>query len=251
MSFGVFLFFADNIRFKNSLPIKIRNVLTFEESIVVELNFGRIFYIFTVIYRSPAFSYPSPEFLDRLSNFFNLCSNIKNENPHASFFTGDFNGHSQFWWSDGDTTPKGRENENPLSSLTLSNSFLNQQILSRTETPCINLMITGQPNLVLDRGTRASLDSFWHHQITYCKVSFNIPPPPPLERKIWHYHRANTTLLKRSMCSFIDFSTLILTKILIGKLKHLPIFFLDIMKILSQMRLKELFLVIHPGYRNP
>ena len=62
--------------------------------------------------------------------------------------------------------------------------------------------MTDQPNRVLDSRTRAALDSFCHHQITYCTVNFNIPPPPPFERRIWHYHRADTTLLKRSMCSF-------------------------------------------------
>ena len=71
-----------------------------------------------MIYRSPAFNHTSPEFLDLLSNFTNLYSNIKNENPYASFFTGDFNGHSQFWWPDGDTTAEGRKIENLLSSLT-------------------------------------------------------------------------------------------------------------------------------------
>ena len=42
-----------------------------------------------------------------LSNFENLYSKIKTENPFAIFFTGDFNAHSQLWWSDGDTTPEG------------------------------------------------------------------------------------------------------------------------------------------------
>ena len=66
-------------------------------------------------------------------------------------------------------------------------------------TSCIDLVITDQPNLVLDCGTRASLDSFCHHVITYCKVNFNIPLPPPFERKIWYYDRANIPLLERSM----------------------------------------------------
>ena len=106
--------------FKNSLPIKIRNDLSFEESIVVELNFGRKKIFFTVLYKSPAFNHASPEFLDFLSNVTTLYSKMKNGNPYASFFTGDFNGHSQFWWPDGDTTAEGREIENLLSSLSLS-----------------------------------------------------------------------------------------------------------------------------------
>ena len=102
---------------KNSLPIKIRDDLSFEELIVVELKFGRKKFFFTVLYRSPAFNHTSPEFLDFLSNFTNLYSKIKNENPYASFFTEDFNRHSQLWWPDGDTTAEGREIENLLSYL--------------------------------------------------------------------------------------------------------------------------------------
>ena len=55
---------------------------------------------------------------------------------------------------------------------------------------------------ILNSGTRDSLDSFCHHKITYCKVNFNIPPPPPFERKLWHYDRASTHLLRRSMAIF-------------------------------------------------
>ena len=67
---------------------------------------------------------------------------------------------------------------------------------SNTNPSCIDLVTTDQPNLVLDCGTRASLDSFCHREITYCKVNFNIPPPPPYKRKIWHYDRTNIPLLK-------------------------------------------------------
>ena len=67
---------------------------------------------------------------------------------------------------------------------------------------CIDLIVTDQPNLILDSGTRASLDPFCHHQIIYCKVNFRIPPPKPYERKIWHFNRANTAAIKRSIISF-------------------------------------------------
>ena len=39
---------------KNSLPVVIRNDLSFEESIVAELKFGRKKIFFTILYRSPA-----------------------------------------------------------------------------------------------------------------------------------------------------------------------------------------------------
>ena len=123
--------------------------------------------------------------------------------PYASFFTGDFNGHSQFWWPDGDTTSKGREIENLINSLNLSQLISEPINFQPNKNPsCIDLVITDQPNLILDCGTRAALDSFRHHRVTYCKVNFNIPPLPPFERKIRHYDRANIPLHKRSMFKF-------------------------------------------------
>ena len=177
----------------------IRNDLSFDESIVIKLNFGRKKCFFTVLYRSPAFIHTSPEFKVFLSNFINLYSKIKNENPYASFFTGDFYGLSQFRWPDGDTISEGREIEN----LNLSQLISEPTNFEANKNPsCIVLVITDQSNLVIDCATHASLDSFFHHEITYCKINFNLPPSPPFERKIWHYDRANIPHLKRSMFKF-------------------------------------------------
>ena len=123
--------------------------------------------------------------MDFLSNFTNLNNKIKNEKRYASFFTGDCNGHSQLWCPDGDTTVEGSEIENFISSLGLSQltseptNFEPNKRLS-----CIEVAITDQPNLVLDSGTRASLDSLCHHQITYCKENFNIYHHHLLKEKV-------------------------------------------------------------------
>ena len=74
-----------------------RNDLSFTESIVVELKFGRKKIFFTVLYRSPASSYNSATFQLFLANFEELHAKMKAENPFAMFFTGDFNAHSQSW----------------------------------------------------------------------------------------------------------------------------------------------------------
>ena len=94
--------------YKNTLPVKVRNDLSFDETIVLELKFGRKKMFFTVLYRSPAHNSGSPQFDNFLLNFRNLYETIKNENPYTMFFTGDFNGHSRFWWNKGDTNPEGR-----------------------------------------------------------------------------------------------------------------------------------------------
>ena len=104
---------------------------------------------------------------------------------------------TEFWWPDGDTTPEGTEFEELFTLLSIS------QIISEPANfephknqSCIDLTITDQPNLILDSGTRPSLDPFCHHQKVYVKINFRIPPPP-FERKIWHFNSANSALLKR------------------------------------------------------
>ena len=84
--------------YKNSSPLLVRNDLGFSEALVVELNFGRKIFFFTVLYRSPSNSIGSPEFEAFLQNFNDLYTKIQSENPYAMFFTGDCNGHSQSWW---------------------------------------------------------------------------------------------------------------------------------------------------------
>ena len=155
--------------FKNSLPVIIRNDLSFDESIVIELKFGLKKIFFTVLYRSPAFNHTSVKF--------HLHLKIQGEKPFVTFFTGDFNAHSQII--------SEQTNFEPNKKLT-----------------CIDLIATDQPNIILDCGTRASLDTYCHHQIVYCKINLRIPPPPPFERRIWHFNRANTAAIKRSMNSF-------------------------------------------------
>ena len=189
--------------YKNSLPINIRRDLSFEESIVVELKFGRKKIFLTVLYCSPSFNHTSPEFQAFLLNFQILYSKIKAENPFAMFFAGDFNAKSHFWWPNGDETLEGREIEAMLTSLGLSQVIAEQTNFDPGKKPsCIDHIVTDQPNIILGSGTRSSLDPLCHHQIIYCKVNFRIPPPSPFERKSWHFNRANTAAIKRSMTNF-------------------------------------------------
>ena len=189
--------------YKNSLPVTVRNDLSFNESIVIELNFGRKKLFFTVLYRSPSFNHTSPEFQTFLLNFENLYSSIKAENPLAMFFTGDFNAHSQLWWPGGDTTHEGTTIDELFTKLGLSQIISEPTNFEPHKNPsCVDLLVTDQPNIILDSGTRSSLDSYCHHQIIHCKVNFRIPPPLPFERKIWHYNRADSAAIKRSIANF-------------------------------------------------
>ena len=119
------------------------------------------------------------------------------------FITGHFNGHSQLRWPLGDTTPEGSSIDEITSLLGLSQLLKDPTNFEPNKKPsCIDFIFTDQPNLVLESGTRSSLDSFCHHQITYCRFNFKIPPPPPFKRKIWLYDNANVTMIKRSISNF-------------------------------------------------
>ena len=125
------------------------------------------------------------------------------ENPLAMFFTGDFNAHSQLWWPSGDTTHKGTEIDELFTKLGLFQIISEPTNFEPNKNPSyIDLLVTDQPNIILDSGTRASLDSYCHHQIIHCKVNFKIPPPLPFESKIWHYNRADSASIKRSITNF-------------------------------------------------
>ena len=87
-----------------------REDLSFDESIVIELKFGRKEIFVSVLCRIHSHKHGSTELHDFLTNDRNLYSKIESENPHAPFFTGDFNGHSESWWRpNGDTNAEGRK----------------------------------------------------------------------------------------------------------------------------------------------
>ena len=145
-------------------------------------------YFFTLLYRSLSFKHSSIEFNNFISNFNALHTKIQAENPYASFYTGDFNGHSQFWWPDGGNTSEGKEIEEMFSFLNMTQVISEPTNFTPGRKPsCIDLIVTDQHN---------------HHQITYSKVNFKIPSPLPIERKMWHYNRANSNAIKRSMENF-------------------------------------------------
>ena len=64
--------------------------LSFDESLVAELKLRNKKVFFTILYRSPSFNHNSIEFETFLDNFQTLSTNIKAENPYASFYTCAF-----------------------------------------------------------------------------------------------------------------------------------------------------------------
>ena len=187
--------------FKNSLPVIVRVDLSFEESIVIDIKFGckKMFllsYIEVLLLTIPRLNFKSSsQILKNYIHKFDVINLLQH-------FILVILMHTQLWWP-GDTNHEGMEIENLFTSLGLSPIISEPTNFEPNKNPsCIDLIATDQPNLILDCGTRTSLDACCHHQIIYCRVNFKIPPPPPFEKKNWHFNRANTSAIKRSMTNF-------------------------------------------------
>ena len=76
--------------------------------------------IFTVFYCNPEDKANSIGFQDFLINFERLHDQIRKENPYATFYTGDVNGHTQAWLPTGDTNEEGTKLDELFTSLNLS-----------------------------------------------------------------------------------------------------------------------------------
>ena len=106
--------------YKTDLPLKIRMDLAFDESIVAELIFGRKKIFFTALHKNPSYTHGSPEFFNFLNELENLYESLKKENPYCIFISGDFTGHSNLWWKDGDTNDEWSETDHLTSRLGLN-----------------------------------------------------------------------------------------------------------------------------------
>ena len=136
------------------------------------------------------------------SNSQKLLNDINNRKPSLSVVTGDFNSRCSSWWSnDISATTKGLN----LFSLTSSNGFT-QLIHEKTHiqaniSSCIDSDFTGQPNLSVNSADHASLHPNCHHQIVHSSFNLNIYYPPPYQRLIWDYKKADSKNIRKALNS--------------------------------------------------
>ena len=65
--------------------------------------------------------------------------------------------------------------------------------------------------LVVDSGVHSSLHINCHHQITYCKFNLIMEYPPPYQRLVWDYKRANVSSIKKALYQ-VNLSTILSNK---------------------------------------
>ena len=156
--------------------------------------------IFTVVYRR--FGQSREEFENFKSKFDDLCSVIKNENPYCTIFCGDFNAHFSEWWDGDNTDYFGTSMQNTFLAHGLHQIVNQPTYITGTTSSCIDLIVTDQPNMFLECIIHPSIDSNCHHQINYAKLNIICPTPPPYQRRVWHYDRANINSIKTSLTNY-------------------------------------------------
>ena len=161
--------------YKYSLPLKLRNDLAFCESIVVELKFRRKTIFFNGLYRSPL-----KILLLNLMISYQIsrsCTRkFKRKTLMLLFTLGISMVIPNFGGPMGISPLKVRKLKKFSHCRICHRLYLD---LTRGKKPsCIDLIVTDQPDLILDSGARPSLDSKCHHQIIYCKINFKIPLLP-------------------------------------------------------------------------
>ena len=125
-----------------------------------------------------------------LGNFVVLIKSISNQKD--SIIMGDFNARSSNWHKYDTSNNEGVQ----IDSVTWIHHGLEQLIYNPTQilsnsSSCIDLIFTNQPNLVIDSGTHPSLHPNCHHQIIHCKINLQVEYPPPYQRHVWNYPKAN------------------------------------------------------------
>ena len=187
---------------KESLPVIRRPDLeTQENSLVCEISINKKKIIVTVTYRRH--HHGNDNQLNSFINCFkDMCNKITNTNPYLILHLGDFNAHNTHWWQ-GDTT----DNPGDFLEGIFDDSDLHQLVKEPTHfsgnaATCIDLVVTNQPNIINDCSIKPSLHSTCHHQINHIEVNINNPPLPPYKRKMWHYNRANTNAINKSISEF-------------------------------------------------
>ena len=66
------------------------------------------------------------------------------------------------------------------------------------KTKMVRLLFTSQPNFISESDVNASLYPRCHRQIIYAKVNLKVYyPPPPYERLVWNYSKAEFTNIRK------------------------------------------------------
>ena len=178
------------IYFKESLSIRFLDVPNnLDECLLCELSYKNKKCFIATLYRSPSQS--REEFEKFLRNFEVLIKAISNQKDAISIIMGDFNARSSNWCKYDISNNEGVQIDSVTSTHGLEQLISELTHILSNSSSCIDLIFTNQPNLVADSGTHPSLHPNCHHHIIHSKINLQVEYPPPYQRHVWNYAKAN------------------------------------------------------------
>ena len=134
------------------------------------------------MYRSP--NQTNDEFEAFYNRLQDTLDEIKDAKPHCTILTGDFNCRSTQLWPVDIDSPKGIALDELVESNNMTQMIDQQTNFEPRGISSVDLIITDQPNLVVDYGIHSSLDNCCHHKIMYGKVNRYILLPHPIKEDV-------------------------------------------------------------------
>ena len=156
-------------------------------------------------------SQTASEFANCLENFEKFLYQIQQFRSSFLFILGDFNAKSKSSWNEDITSNEGSQIDSLATTYGLQQLISDPTHILPKSSTCIDLIFTDQPNLVVDSGVHPSLHTNCHHQITFCKFNLIVEYPPPYQRLVWDYKRANFNSIKQGLYQ-VNCSTILSNK---------------------------------------
>ena len=161
--------------------------------VLCEVNVkGQVGFII-VSYLSP--TQTSPQFDDFLSNFEKFFDDVQIFQPAFAVILGDFNARSKSWWSDDSTAIEDPRLDSLISIHGFHHLIFEPTHILLNLLSYIDFIFTNQPGLEVDNGVHSTLHEICHHQVRYCKLNLKIEQPPPYERLVWDFKRADVNAI--------------------------------------------------------
>ena len=185
---------------KNSLATRVCNISNLNECVTIELNLNNKKGYVIAVYRSPSQSID--EFDEFLINFEQTLHDISSLNPSFMLILGDFNAKSSSWYDHDITSQEGFRIESLTSFYNFSQLITTPPHILPNSSTCIDLIFVDQPNMIMNSGVHSSLHPNCHHQIVFAKINLKIKYPPPYERIVWNYNKANVECINLTINRF-------------------------------------------------
>ena len=141
--------------------------------------------------------------MDKLDD---LLDKLADEDPHEVILTGDFNAHNAAWYGN-KTDKKGLDMQDLLDKHSFRQMVNQPTYFTNGPTgpvvSLLDLVCVKQPNLVVSNEVVGSIYDKCHHQINHVKINLQCFHPPPYQRQVWHFARADKDSIQRA-CRMYD-----------------------------------------------